>query len=247
MTYLVEQQVLFPCDGFGGYGALNDAIFDDTCADLSYYEVEALRYFTNIVAPFSKSVLSAISKFTDTPIKIVAPSHGLIWRADPGRIIELYQTWSGYYHEPAEVGVTVLLGTMYRNTEHALEAALDGIESQGVPAKVYDVRKTHVSYILADLWTQRGVLVAAPTYEGGLFPTMMDVLMMADRKRVGHKQAAYLGSYAWSGGGQVAFEAMAEKLGWQVTGSFGFSGGPASADLDRARELGVQLARAVKR
>ena len=247
MTYLVEQQVLFPCDGFGGYGALNDAIFDDTCADLSYYEVEALRYFTNIVAPFSKSVLSAISKFTDTPIKIVAPSHGLIWRADPGRIIELYQTWSGYYHEPAEVGVTVLLGTMYRNTEHALEAALDGIESQGVPAKVYDVRKTHVSYILADLWTQRGVLVAAPTYEGGLFPTMMDVLMMADRKRVGHKQAAYLGSYAWGGGGQAAFEAMAEKLGWQVTGSVGFSGGPACADLDRARELGVKLARAVKR
>lgn len=247
MTYLVEQQVLFPCDGFGGYGALNDAVFDDTCADLSYYEVEALRYFTNIVAPFSKSVLSAISKFTDTPIKIVAPSHGLIWRADPGRIIELYQTWSGYYHEPAEVGVTVLLGTMYRNTERALEAALDGIESQGVPAKVYDVRKTHVSYILADLWTQRGVLVAAPTYEGGLFPTMMDVLMMADRKRVGHKQAAYLGSYAWGGGGQAAFEAMAEKLGWQVTGSVGFSGGPASADLDRARELGVQLARAVKR
>ncbi len=246
MTYLVEQQVLFPCDGFGGYGTLDGAIFDDTCKDQAYYEVEALRYFSNIVAPFSKSVLSAISKFTDTPIKIVAPSHGLIWRANPGRIIELYQTWSGYYHEPAEVGVTALLGTMYRNTERALEAALGGIESQGVPVKVYDVRKTHVSYILSDLWTRRGVLVAAPTYEGGLFPTMMDVLMMANRKRVGHKQAAYLGSYAWSGGGQADFTAMAEKLGWQVTGSVGFTGGPASIDLDRAHELGVHLAKAVK-
>lgn len=246
MTYLVEDRVLFPCDGFGGYGALAGEIFDDTCEDLAYYEQEALRYFTNIVAPFSKSVLNAIEKFADTPIDVVAPSHGLVWRKNPGRIIQLYQTWSGYYHEPAEVGITALLGTMYGNTEAALGAALDGIESEGVPVKVHDVSKTHVSYILSDLWAQRGVLVAAPTYEGGLFPTTMDVLMMADRKRVGHKQAAYLGSLAWSGGGQSAFESMAEQLGWQVTSAFGFSGGPESTDLDRAYELGVQLARAVK-
>lgn len=62
MTYMVEQKVLFSCDGFGGYGVLDGAIFDDTCADLDYYEAESLRYFTNIVAAFSKSVLSAISK-----------------------------------------------------------------------------------------------------------------------------------------------------------------------------------------
>ncbi len=89
---------------------------------------------------------------------------------------------------------------MYRNTEHALSAALEGIASEGVPVTVHDVRKVDVSYILPDLWTKRGVLVAAPTYEGHMFPAMMDVLMMADRKRVKHKQAAYLGSYAWSGG-----------------------------------------------
>ena len=246
MTYMVEQKVLFPCDGFGGYGTLDGAIFDDTCADLAYYEAESLRYFTNIVAPFSKSVLSAISKFEGMPIEIVAPSHGLIWRENPGRILELYQTWSGYYHEPAQPGITALLGTMYRNTERALSAALDGIASEGVPVKVHDVRKTHVSYILPDLWTQRGVLVAAPTYERGLFPPMLDVLRMADVKRVSHKASAYLGSYAWSGGGQGAFEEIAEKMGWEVLNAVGFIGGPKAFDLDRARELGVQLAKAVK-
>jgi flavorubredoxin len=246
MTYLVEQKVLFPCDGFGGYGALDGAIFDDTCTDLAYFEVEALRYFTNIVAAFSKSVLSAISKFADTPIEMVAPSHGLIWRKDPGRILELYQRWSEYYKSPAEVGVTALFGTMYRNTEHVLSAALEGIASEGVPVRVHDVRKTHISYILPDLWTRRGVLVAAPTYEGGIFPAMMDALMMADRKRVTHRKAAYLGSYAWSGGGQAEFEAMAAKMEWEVLNGFGFLGGPKATDLDRSRELGVQLARAVK-
>ena len=126
MTYLVEQKVLFPCDGFGGYGALDGVIFDDTCADLAYFEAEALRYFTNIVAAFSKSVLSAIDKFADTPIEMIAPSHGLIWRKDPGRILELYRTWSEYYHSPAEVGITALLGTMYRNTEPRPERGAGG-------------------------------------------------------------------------------------------------------------------------
>lgn len=246
MTYMVEQKVLFPCDGFGSYGVLDGAIFDDTCADLGFYETEALRYFTNIVATFSKSVLSAISKLADNPIEMIAPSHGLIWRKDPGRILDLYKTWSEYAKSPAEIGVTALFGTMYRNTEHALNAALEGIASEGVPVKVWDVRKTHISYILPDLWIQRGVLVAAPTYEGGLFPTMVDALMMADRKRVMGKKAAYLGSFAWSGGAQKEFERITEKLNWDILNSLSFIGGAKETDLDRARELGVQLARAVK-
>jgi flavorubredoxin len=246
MTYMVEQKILFPCDGFGGYGALDGEIYDDTCADLDYYETESLRYFTNIVAPFSKSVLRAIDKLADTPIEMIAPSHGLIWRKNPGRIVELYKTWSEYSQTPAQVGVTALFGTMYRNTEHALEAVLDGIASEGVPVKVYDVRKTHISTILSSLWTQRGVLVAAPTYEGGIFPTMEDALMMADCKRVKNKKAAYIGSYAWSGGAQKNFERLAEKMAWDVVGSVGFIGGAKEDDLARAREMGAVLARAVK-
>jgi anaerobic nitric oxide reductase flavorubredoxin len=246
MTYLVEEQILFPCDGFGGYGALDGGIFDDDYADLTYFEAEALRYFANIVASFGKSVLNALAKFADMPIQIVAPSHGLIWRKNPGRIIDLYRTWSEYHRQPAAAGITTLFGTMYRNSERALEAALEGIAAEGVPVSVHDVRKIHVSYILPDLWTQRGVLVAAPTYEGKLFPPAMDVLAMADRKRVTHKTAAYLGSYAWGGGGQADFEAMAEKMGWQVVNGIGFLGGPKDSDISRAYELGVTLARAVK-
>ncbi len=246
MTYVVEEKILFSCDGFGSYGLLDGGIFDDNYPDLAFYETEGLRYFSNIVAAFSKSVLSAIAKLADTPIEMIAPSHGLIWRKNPGRIVELYQTWSEYLREPAEVGITVLFGTMYRNTEHALNAALDGIASEGVPVKVLDVRKTHVSYILPHLWIQRGVLVAAPTYEGGLFPPAMDVLMMAERKRVTNKTAAYLGSYAWSGGGEAQFTQMAEKMSWQVLQNVPFIGGPTESDLNQAREVGVQLAKAVK-
>jgi len=108
------------------------------------------------------------------------------------------------------------------------------------------VRKTHISHILPDLWTRRGVLVAAPTYERGLFPPMLDALMMADRKNVQHKKAAYLGSYAWSGGAKADFERMAEKMDWEVLSKADFIGGAKTADLDRAYALGAQLAKAVK-
>jgi len=135
---------------------------------------------------------------------------------------------------------------MYRNTEQILNAALDGITSEDVPVKVYDVRKTHISYILPDLWTKQGVLVAAPTYEGGMYPYIMDALMMAHRKRMMQKKAVYMGSYAWSGGAQKEFEAMAEKMEWDVLNSLGFIGGPSEFDMTRAREMGAQLARAVK-
>ncbi len=246
MTYAVEEKILFSCDAFGSYGALDSGLFDDTCTDIAFYEAEALRYYANIVAAFSKSVLRAIDKLADVPVDIVAPSHGLVWRKDPQRIIQLYQEWADYYHKPAEPGVTALFGTMYRNTEHMLNAVLEGIAKERVPVEVFDVRKTHISYILPALWANRGVLVGAPTYEGGMFPPMMDALMMADLKRVNLKTAAYFGSYAWSGGARREFETLAEKMNWTVLNSLDFVGGPKSFDLDRARSLGVQLAKAVK-
>ncbi len=246
MTLLVDEGILFSCDAFGSYGALNGALFDDTCSDIDFYETESLRYYTNIVAAFSKSVLRAIDKLSDESIEIVAPSHGLVWRKDPKRIISLYQKWAGYYESPAEVGITALFGTMYRNTESVLHAMLEGIARENVPVRVFDVRKDHISYILPSLWTYRGVLVGAPTYEGGLFPPMMDALTMADRKRIQQKTAVYFGSYAWSGGAKRDFGTLAEKMHWDVLGELDFIGGATAFDLDRARNLGSQLAKAIQ-
>ncbi|MGD2104911.1 MAG: FprA family A-type flavoprotein, partial [Anaerolineae bacterium] len=80
MTYVDEEEILFSCDAFGGYGALRGGIFDDQCTDFRFYEREALRYYVNIVALFSRPVLKAIEKLADVPVSVIAPSHGLIWR-----------------------------------------------------------------------------------------------------------------------------------------------------------------------
>lgn len=246
MTYLEDQEILFSCDAFGGYGALRGGIFDDQCTDFGFYEKEALRYYVNIVAVFSRPVLKAIDKLKGLPVSIIAPSHGLVWRENPGRIVELYQEWAGYASAPGEIGVTLLYGTMYGNTEEMMNAVAQGVSDEGVPVDIFDARHTHVSYILPSLWTRRGVMVGAPTYEGALFPPVAQVLNMASTKRIRNKIATHFGSYGWSGGAQRQFAGLMDELKWDVTEPFEFKGGPTDDDLRRGEAFGAQFARHIK-
>jgi flavorubredoxin len=246
MTYEASERVLFSCDAFGSYGALHGAIFDDQCIDPEFYEREALRYYVNIVAIFSKPVLKAIAKLADVPVSVIAPSHGLIWRKNPQRIVELYRKWAEYATGPTEVGITLMYGSMYGNTEKMMNAVAQGISREGVRLRIFDVAHTHASYILPALWTQRGVMVGAPTYEGSLFPPMAQVLDMAVRKRVRNKKVARFGSYGWGGGAQRHFERIIEPLKWELVESFEFMGGPTEEDLRQGEEFVARFARLIK-
>jgi anaerobic nitric oxide reductase flavorubredoxin len=246
MAYETTEQVLFSCDAFGSYGALRGAIFDDECVDLEFYKREALRYFVNIVALFSGPVLKAIAKLADAPVSIIAPSHGLIWRGNPQLIVDLYRRWAEYATGPTEVGVTMIYGSMYGNTEKMMNAVAQGISRAGVPLTIFDAAHTHVSYILPSLWTQRGVMVGAPTYEGSLFPPVAQALDVVAHKRIRNKIVARFGSYGWSGGAQRHFERIIKPLKWEVADTFEFMGGPTEDDLGRGEEFGARFARLIQ-
>ncbi len=246
LTYETTQKVLFSCDAFGGYGALQGAIFDDQCTAPEFYEREALRYYANIVALFPKPVLKAIDKLAGIPVDVVAPSHGLLWRKHPERIIELYQKWANYAIEGPELGVTLLYGTMYGNTEKMVEAVAAGVARAGMPVDIFDVRHIHASYILSSVYTCSGVLIGAPTYEGELFPPMAHVLDMLNRKRIQNRKLAYFGSFGWSGGARREIAQWAEKLKWELVESWEFPGGPTSQDLLKAEELGYTFAQSLR-
>ena len=243
MTYETTWRVLFSCDGFGGYGALRGAIFDDQYADLAFYEQEALRYFVNIVAMYSRPVLRAIDRLDALDIDVIAPSHGLVWRRDPGRIVELYRQWASIALKDAEPGVTLLYGSMYGNTEEVMNAVAQGVSQAGLPMEIFDVARIHASYILPSLWMRQGVIVGAPTYEGKLFPPMAHVLDMAGRKRILNRRAAYFGSYGWSGGARKEFERTAESLKWEVVDHLEFQGGPTQDDMAAAEAFGARFVR----
>jgi len=246
MTYDVADQILFSCDAFGSYGALRGAIFDDECRSPEFYEREALRYYVNIVALFSNAVLRAINKLADLPVSVIAPSHGLVWRKDPGRIVNLYQKWARYATGSGEVGVTLLYGSMYGNTELMMNAVAQGVSSEGVDVRIFDAAHTHVSYILPSLWTQRGVMVGAPTYEGGMFPPVKQALGMASQKKIRFKIAARFGSYGWSGGAGRAFDRIAEALKWEVAETLEFVGRPTDDELRAGEAFGARFARRVR-
>ncbi len=245
MTYLLERAILFSCDGFGGFGARNGIVFDDQAANMDWYVDEALRYFSNIVSGVSKPVLNAIDKLTALPVKIVAPSHGLVWRNNPGQIIALYRQWAGYGSQPAEKGITILCGSMYGSTAQLVGAIEKGIASTGADYKTFDVARIHPSYILPWVWNYRGVIVASSTYEGFLIPPMRTLLDIASHKRMYNKIAAYTGSYTWGGGARRDIESFAETLKWNLTASYDYPGFPRESELEKAFHLGEDLSHLV--
>jgi len=246
VTFESTQHVLFSCDAFGGYGALRGAIFDDQCDDMDFYLRESLRYYVNIVSRFSGPVLRAIEKLGGLEIEIIAPSHGLIWRRDPGRIVALYKQWASYATQPGETGVTLLYGSMYGNTERVMNAVASGIAQENVPLEIYDVARTHASYILPSLWVYRGVMIGAPTYEVSLFPPMAQTLQIVAHKRILNKRAAYFGSKGWSGGAYRDAQEITAKLKWEWVDTLEFLGGPTRELLHRAEGFGRKFAAALK-
>ncbi len=245
-TYVMEQRVLLSGDAFGGYGALRGAIFDDQYADLGYYKREALRYYVNIISKFSGPVLRAIDKLSALEVDLLGPSHGLIWRGNPGEIISLYKQWAQYATTPGDLGVTLVYGSMYGNTEAMMNAVAEGISQAGLPVDVYDAARTHVSYILPSLWTRRGVMIGAPTYEASLFPPVAEVLRMAGAKRMLNKKVALFGSYGWSGGAQRECEQIVESLKWEWVDVMQFQGAPTSGSLRQGEAFGRRFAEALK-
>lgn len=213
MTYDAVDKVLFSGDAFGGFGTLDGGIFDDE-VNIVFYKDEIRRYFSNIVGKFGKPVLNAIQKLQNLDIKVVAPTHGPIWREDPARIIEDYRRWSA--HE-TETGVVIAYGSMYGNTEKMADTIARGLAEAGIEnVRVFNVSKTHVSYIINDIWRFQGVVLGSCTYNLGLFPPMDSLIRHLENKLLTNRVLGIFGSYSWSGGGVKALKAFGEQSNWKV-------------------------------
>lgn len=248
-TFDSSTGTLFPCDAFGSFGALKGSIFDDENSEENheFYEKESLRYYSNIVGPFSNFVLKAINALGPLDIKIIAPSHGLVWRGDPGKIVERYKVYANYMNDYAEPKITVIFGSMYGNTQRMLRSVLKGIASEGVNVEIYKVPEADKSYILASAWESAGLIFGMPTYEYQMYPPMQDLISLLAQKHVWHKKVFRFGSFGWSGGAQKHFDQMTEKLKWDFLEPLEFQGGPTDEDLDKGFEMGKKFAQEIKK
>lgn len=248
VTYEKSSKILFSCDAFGSYGCVSEAIFDDQISeeDHQFFEKEALRYYANIVSSFSTFVLKAIERLADFDIKMIAPSHGIIWRENPQIIIDRYVKYAGYLKGEAEPEITIVWGTMYGHTHEVLNSVIQGIRSEKVPVHVHQVPNEDVSYALASAWRSKGLIFGMPTYEYKMFPPVAYVIDIFERKHVWHKKVFRFGSFGWSGGAQKEFDAKTEKLKWDFLDPVEWAGKADEEVLKVAYERGKELARSVK-
>ena len=248
VTWEADSGTLFSCDAFGSYGALGDKVFDDQYGEKehAFFEAESLRYYANIISSFSTFVERAIQKLAGLEIKCVAPSHGLVWRKDPQKIINRYLSYASWAKGPAEKKIAVIWGSMYGNTKAGVDAVVRGIEMENLPYTLHRVPDENVSYVLAAAYRSSGLVIAMPTYEYAVFPPMAYVLDIFRRKHIFGKKALRIGSWGWVGGAKKEYDATLNSLKWDSLDSFEWTGYPTEAEFKVLEERGRELARQVK-
>ena len=203
VSYEEKSGILFSQDAFGGFGALDGTIFDDEI-NWDLYRSETRRYYSNIVGKFSKQVQAALKKLAGLKINMVCPVHGPVWRENPDKIIECYDKWS---KQETQDGAVIVYGTMYGNTEMMAEAIARRLAERGVKnIKMFDVSKTHKSYILNEIWEYKALILGSCTYNNDLFPLMNDLVNVLKMNKLQNRVVAVFGSYSWSGGALKALK-----------------------------------------
>ncbi|MDR2286854.1 MAG: FprA family A-type flavoprotein [Prevotellaceae bacterium] len=244
MTYDETEKILFTGDAFGTFGTLNGGIFDDEI-DFNAYEGEALRYYSNIVGKYSGMVQKAFAKLAGIEIRCICSTHGPVWRSNPETIINLYDKWSKY---EADEGVVIIFASMYGNTEHVSDYIARRIAEAGVKnIKVHDVSKTHISYLIRDIWKYRGVILGSCSYNSEMFPQMEHLCRELLHASVQNKKLGVFGTFSWNGGGVKNLLKFAEDIKWeQVSGSIEFKGIPAGDDYSKCDAMAAAMAQKVK-
>ncbi len=195
VTLDTTSHVLFSGDAFGCFGALNGGIID---ADINCntFWLEMVRYYSNIVGKYGTPVQNALKKLAGVQLDYLCSTHGPVWHEHVQKVIGIYDRLSRY---EAEEGIVICYGTMYGNTERMAEIIAKAASSAGIKNIVmYNVSKTHHSYILRDLFRYKALIVGAPTYNTGLYHEMDVLLSEISGKDMKNRLIAWFGSYSWA-------------------------------------------------
>ncbi len=243
-TYIKEDQLLLPNDAFGQHIASSQR-FEDEIGD--GVMKHAAKYFANILWPLAPLILRKVDEVVKMgiPIDMIGPSHGLIWRKNPGRIIEAYVNWS---QGKANHKVLVVYDTMWGSTEGIAKAILNGLVEEGVEAKLLHLRSNHRSDIVEEMLEAKGILLGSPTLNNGMFPTMGDYLTYVKGLKPKGKLFGLFGSHGWGGGALKAIRKILEEEkfeGWDKELPIQYV--PDQEELKSAIQFGKEFAQKIKK
>lgn len=208
MTYDRKDKVLFSADGFGTFGALPGSVFNDELDFDRDWLDDSRRYYANIVGKYGQQVQAVLQKTAGLTIEKICPLHGPIWRSNIGYMLDKYDKWSRY--EPEENGVMIAYASMYGNTENAANVLANALAEAGVDKlAVFDVSNVHVSHLISQVFKYSHIVLAAPTYNGGVYPVMENFLMDMKALNLQNRTVALMDNGTW---GPVAARQMRQHL-----------------------------------
>ena len=210
VTFDESEGILFSADAFGTFGALNGAIFaDEVDFDRDYLD-EARRYYCNIVGKYGPQVQALLKKAGGLDIKMIAPLHGFVWRENLGYYVEKYNLWSSY--TPEVRGVMLAYSSIYGNTENAANILACRLRESGIPLVMYDTSVTDHSHILAEAFKYSHLVLASPTYNGGAFVTMEQLLHEIASHNLQGRTVAFIDNGTWTAMATKEMKAILEPL-----------------------------------
>jgi flavorubredoxin len=242
-TYIEKDALLLPNDAFGQHLATSER-FDDEI-DERILMKEAAKYYANILWPFSQLVIRKIQEIQKLGLKIgtIAPSHGVIWRSNPMRIVESYLRWA---KGETERKILVVYDTMWGSTEKMAKSIVEGVISEGVETMLFRLPFSDRGDIIGELLEAKGILVGSSTINNGVLPSVAPFLDEMRGLRPRNKLAAAFGSYGWGGGAVKAIEESLEKAGMKmVIPALSLKWVPDSNEVQKCYEFGKEFARKV--
>lgn len=197
VTFDTTDGVLFSADAFGSFKSLDGALFADEVDFDGEWINEARRYYTNIVGKYGPEVMDLLKKAQTIDIKIICPLHGPVWRKDIGYILDKYIHWATY--TPEEKGVLLCYASMYGNTENAAHILATKLHEKGMHnVHMYDVSKTHVSYLIGEAFKYSHLALLSVTYNLNVFPAMENFVQDMKRLNLQKRVVAVVENGSWA-------------------------------------------------
>lgn len=244
VTYDETEGIVFSGDAFGCFGALNGGCIDSQINTDIYWN-EMRRYYSNIVGKYGNPVQRALKKLSALQINTICSTHGPVWQEHIDKVVDMYDKMSRY---EGEEGVVIAYGSMYGNTERMAEVIAEELSKEGIRDIVlHNVSKTPHSFILADVFRYKALIVGCTTYNLSLYPEMESLLSKIASREMKNRLISYFGSYTWASAAYKKLGEYAEQLKFEVVGV------PAEMkqsmtpdDYSHARALGKAMADRLK-
>ncbi|MFH1508407.1 MAG: flavodoxin domain-containing protein [Candidatus Omnitrophota bacterium] len=240
-TYIPEDALLMPNDAFGQHYATSFR-FDDEVEQVVLME-EAAKYYANILWPLSSLVLRKIEEVQklNIPIKMIAPSHGIIWRKDPGKIIQAYLSWAS---NETKKKVVVVFETMWGATEKMARKISEGLIDAGLEVKLYDIARSDRTDIFKEMLNAKGFIIGSSTHDNDMLPNIASFMELLKGLKPKNRVVAVFGSYGWAGGAVKELEEVLKETGIQeIKPSISFQYLPDEEGMKKCYDFGVEFAR----